>query len=51
MISTRPHQCPHCRCVHDLCDDMGTVNKTAEFYPLVELIDRARPATRRKDAA
>jgi hypothetical protein len=37
----RPHHCPHCICVHDTIDDMGYVNKAAEFYPLVQLIDSA----------
>jgi hypothetical protein len=36
-----PHACPHCRChPHDDGYRMAPVNKTAEFYPLVELIDQ-----------
>jgi hypothetical protein len=38
-----PHACPHCRCQpHDDGYRMTPVNKTAEFYPLVELITSLR---------
>lgn len=33
------HHCPWCRCLPDDYNEMGIVNKNAEFYPLVELID------------
>lgn len=38
-----PHRCPHCRCVWELTDDMGRVDKDAPFYRLVELVDAATP--------
>jgi hypothetical protein len=44
VTDRRPHACPHCLCDHQ-ADDLYAityVNKNAEFYPLVELIDSTK---------